>query len=159
MALRSRLYLGDDHLLHVESSGYTERYHRFYYRDVYAVSLQRTRAYALAGVLLATLGALVAVGIITAVGPSGTARLAIFCLAVCLAPLAYHLALGPTCICVLHTAAHHTRIRSLGRIRRARRALDLIRPRIEAAQGVMDDDQMSAELAEYDARILQGRAV
>ena len=40
---RSSLWLGKDHLLCVDSSGYTETYKRFYFRDIQAVTLVATK--------------------------------------------------------------------------------------------------------------------
>ena len=161
LASRSRLYLGDDHLLHVESFGYTERYHRFYYRDIHAISMRRTRVYQSTGLLLGIISIILALVASTFHDPDyiGLVIVSAVFLSISLVLLVVHLALGPTCVCEVHTAANHMRLRSLSRIHRAKNALNLIRPRIEAAQGVMDPDQMSAEFAEYDARILQGRAL
>jgi len=55
---RSRLYLADDHLLHVEGS-YVENYRRFYFRDIQAISAHKRQPIAwlvvLAILLLITL--------------------------------------------------------------------------------------------------------
>src|SRR5580698_2302749 len=40
---RSALWLGGDHLLLVETSGFTENYKRFYFRDIQAITVQETR--------------------------------------------------------------------------------------------------------------------
>ena len=40
---RSSLWLGRDHLLCVDSSGYTETYKRFYFRDIQAVTIVATK--------------------------------------------------------------------------------------------------------------------
>src|ERR1700693_1356242 len=39
---RTSLWLGPDHLLYVESNGYTETYKRFYFRDIQAFTVQQT---------------------------------------------------------------------------------------------------------------------
>src|SRR5947208_5263032 len=41
-AARSSLWLGADHLLCVDSTGYTETYKRFYFRDIQAITICRT---------------------------------------------------------------------------------------------------------------------
>src|SRR5438445_6412064 len=38
----SSLWLGKDHLLCIDSTGYTETYKRFYFRDIQAFILQKT---------------------------------------------------------------------------------------------------------------------
>src|SRR3954463_10314707 len=42
LASYTRLYLGADHLLQVSSTMFTERYKRFYFRDVQAIIILRT---------------------------------------------------------------------------------------------------------------------
>jgi hypothetical protein len=49
--------------------------------------------------------------------------------------LAYHLLSGPTCICYLRTAVQFEALPSLYRIKTARKAIALLRQRIEAYQG------------------------
>src|SRR5208283_5906459 len=43
---RSSLWLGDDHLLFVECTGYTETYKRFYFRDIQAITIRKTTTHA-----------------------------------------------------------------------------------------------------------------
>ena len=48
-----RLWLGDDHLLQVESmGGYSETYKRFYFRDIQAIIVQRTRTWVVWNIVL-----------------------------------------------------------------------------------------------------------
>ena len=44
VATYSRLYLGPGHLLVVNSTGFTESYKRFYFQDIQAIVLCRTRS-------------------------------------------------------------------------------------------------------------------
>src|ERR1700742_3857011 len=39
---RTSLWLGPDHLLRIESNGYSESYKRFYFRDIQGFIVQRT---------------------------------------------------------------------------------------------------------------------
>src|SRR5262245_127100 len=39
----SSLWLGGDHLLVVESNGYSEKYRRFYFKDIQALTICKTR--------------------------------------------------------------------------------------------------------------------
>src|ERR1051326_1750933 len=41
----SSLWLGKDHLLCIDTTGYTEAYKRFYFRDIQALSLRKTDGY------------------------------------------------------------------------------------------------------------------
>ncbi|HWI55617.1 MAG TPA: hypothetical protein VNZ22_00220, partial [Bacillota bacterium] len=43
VAARSSLWLGPDHLLCIETTGYTETYKRFYFRDIQAVLIRQTK--------------------------------------------------------------------------------------------------------------------
>src|SRR5438270_8932541 len=52
----SSLWLGKDHLLCIDSSGYTENYKRFYFRDIQALVIRKTerhKYFALACAVLA----------------------------------------------------------------------------------------------------------
>src|SRR5437660_10422801 len=42
-AQRVQLYQGADHLLQVASTGYSESYRRFYFRDIQAITIQKTQ--------------------------------------------------------------------------------------------------------------------
>src|SRR5271154_3538930 len=41
LAVRSRIYQGPDHLLIVQSTGYTEEYRRIFYRDIRYVDIRK----------------------------------------------------------------------------------------------------------------------
>jgi len=134
------LWVGEDHLLLVELRGFTETYRRFYFRDVQVIILRRTDRAGTAGILLGLLG-LVFLGFATGAGPgwnvvwgsvSGLLFLA----------LVVNVALGPSCSCVLRTALQTVRLRSLGRLRRARRVIERLRPHIELEQGSLTPDEM-----------------
>ena len=142
---RRSLWIGSDHLLSITNRGYSEDYKRFYYRDIRALLVRKTLAYvagnsilgALAGifVLLHVLGFTVwnweeaphiGVGF-------WTALFLIFFLT--------HLLRGPTCAVSLYTAVHAEPLPSLSRIRVARKAIAILRARVEAVQGVLSPDQ------------------
>ena len=130
----SRLWLAEDFLLQLRRTGFTQEIQRFAYRDIQAVEIcgsSRGLIYSLVlGVpifLLALLG----------LGESNMdMRLDCWVGAgVLLGLLLTHLALGPTCDCVLQTALGPQVLPSLCRRRAARRAVELIAERVEAAQG------------------------
>ncbi|HEO70151.1 MAG TPA: hypothetical protein ENN80_02735 [Candidatus Hydrogenedentes bacterium] len=50
-----RLYLGSDHVLHVAASGYSERSKRFYFKDIQAMVITKTRSALWIGVVLGAL--------------------------------------------------------------------------------------------------------
>ena len=39
---RAKLFLGKDHILSLQSTGYTESYKRFYFKDIQAIVAQKT---------------------------------------------------------------------------------------------------------------------
>ena len=136
---RNSLWLGKDYLLHVINRGYTEDYRRFYYRDVQAILIRQTRV---GFVLKIVLGFFAALNLsLLALG-----RFVWNWDPVALIPLAVSAAFwvlcffieaaaGPTCICHLRTAVQFEKLPSLFRVRKARKAIAILRSRIENAQG------------------------
>ncbi len=134
----TKLYRGEDHLLQVISVTFSERYKRFYFRDIQAITLVRTRAWLIwAG--LSGFGALsllaVALAVDEAVGrgvcASGAGVFALIALS--------HLLRGPSCRCCVQTAVQTERIPSLNRERKTRKVLAGLQPLIEAAQEPMTE--------------------
>jgi hypothetical protein len=137
-----RLYLGADHLLQVSSSGFTESYKRFYFRDIRFITLRKTYVGKAAN---AVLGATVAVFGIPSLFTSAPVTIVLVSLAGLFGiGLAANLAQGPTCICHIGTAVQHERLRSLSRLRRGRRVLERLRPEIARAQGEVVAGQPTA---------------
>lgn len=147
---RSILYLGTDHLLVIDTSGVSETYKRFYFRDIQAFLIRPTMMRWLGLAVLAFVAVfLAALGL--AIGgyeplywgtPAGV--MALFMLV--------YYAKGPSCAVYLKTAVHTEALPSLNRRPRAERTLATLRPLIEAAQA---DIQPVAELA--DAVVTQQR--
>ena len=142
-----RLWLGDDHLLQVESAGgYSERYKRFYFRDIQAIYLYKTNTWLIVNLILGLLtgasllwtllvkdtGGIIVLSVITGV----------FGLFLLLNALR-----GPTCGCQLKTAVHFEELPSLGRRRNAEKVLARIRPLIESAQGSATAESLASQYA------------
>jgi hypothetical protein len=131
---RDSLWLAEDHLLSVQSNRFSETYRRYYFRDIQAVTIQRTGpispwTYAAGAVAAAFL----APGLLfefqsTFFWISGGLFLAI--------TLAL-IGLGPTCACHIQTAVSRDRLGSLRWIRTAEKALSILQPAIETVQGAM----------------------
>jgi len=148
---RSGLWLGKDHLLCVDSSGYTETYKRFYFRDIQAIVIRATNRRAIWnwiwGVptnifLLLLLGSLPYTG---SAGPNsnlGEIVCFAFLTSVFALALLINSLLGRACVCQLRTAVQIEELPSLNRLRRARKVLNRLRPLITAAQG----GQLSPEI-------------
>lgn len=139
VASRSSLWLGPDHLLVIDTSGYQETYKRFYFRDIQALTLTLTRTqvawnWVLGALTTINLGgwalyftsnpALNPIVILVALGMT----------ALVAAPLVLNNAFGPTCACHLRTAVQTEQLCPLSRLRYARRIIDRLRPLILEAQ-------------------------
>lgn len=134
----TKLYRGEDHLLQVTSVTFSERYKRFYFRDIQALTVVRTAAWliwaGLAG-FIALLLLVITVAVNDPVGRvvSGSGA-GVFVLVVL-----SQLLRGPTCRCCVQTAVQTERIPSLNRERKTRQVLESLRPLIEAVQGPLTE--------------------
>ena len=140
----NRLWLGSDHLLSSDSTGYTEEYRRFYFRDLQAIILRRTdrgRNWTAGLAFLTICFALAGY----ALGPVGAAVLWSLA-ALLLLSLAINAARGPTCTCHLQTAVQFEELPALGRVRAARKALAQLRAVIEETQGVLSGEEVARRL-------------
>lgn len=136
---RSNLWLGQDHLLGVETEGHTEGYKRFYFRDIQAITLRKTNLVVILAVVTGGMTALFGALALVISAIEGRWILGILA-AICAIPFVANFLYGPTCACQLRTAVQTEDIPSMSRVRRARKVIARIRPLIAAAQG-----QISAE--------------
>ena len=138
-AARSRLWLAKDHLLSVNYKWYAEDYKRFYFRDIQAVILRKTRTARTINEVLTPLACIVlALALSLSIAGSFDDGFAIVWWiigAVLLAFLVPNILMGPTCVCHLKTAVQTEELPSLRRLRRARKVLARVQPLIVAAQG------------------------
>ena len=141
-ATRSRLWLGNDHLLAVDSTGYTEEYKRFYFRDIQAVSLYQTRRGPVTNVICAAIGGLF---YMFALAQSGGLAAFLWTIAglFLTVVLANSLA-GPTCVAHIKTAVQTEELPSLRRVWQTRKILKRLRPLIAAAQGELTPEEIAA---------------
>ena len=148
---RSSVWLGKDHLLCVETTGYTETYKRFYFRDIQAITLHRTKAFLIANSILIPLMLLfVVLGIIVDDSVGG---IVLWCIAVLPGlPLVVNLVRGPSCLCRVRTAVQEEEIPALANVRKTNAVLARIRPLIAEAQGVVAREEIPARLAELAAQ-------
>jgi hypothetical protein len=150
LSSRSSLWLGKDHLLGIDTNGYTENYKRFYFRDIQAFTLRRTNRRMILTIILALIISLL---VSIAIGVDETVASIIFgsVAALFLAFLVINLAKGPTCVCYLRTAVQTENLPSLNRVRRARKILERIRPLIAATQGQLTREEIPARMQELMA--------
>jgi hypothetical protein len=136
--MRYSLWLGKDHLLSVSGTGYSEEYKRFYYGDIQAIIARVTPRYKVLNAVTALMGGSFA-ALFTALGVttdgSGSFVAAAILGGTFLFCLLLNLVLGPTCTCHLLTMVHKEQLHSLGRLRAARKAIEVLSPLISQAQG------------------------
>jgi hypothetical protein len=157
---RTALWLGPDHLLSVDSSGYTESYKRFYFRDIQAFVVRKTKRYQVLNiivgiVLLALL--LLTVAIVpktasawTSEGPAASIVLGII-IGLFFVFLMLNLIAGPTCKTFLRTAVQIEELPPLSRVRKTQHVLKKIHPLIVAAQGgELSAEAISAQMREWN---------
>jgi hypothetical protein len=142
-----RLYEGEDHLLLVISSGYSEIYKRFFYRDIQSIALEKTiSATVWSGIWIFLL---LVFGALAAVSTGGAAVGFAIPAGVFLILLGGNLVLGPTCKCSVKTAVQTEHLINFRRLRTTRKVLIHIEELIVRAQVVLgpaDIQQASQEI-------------
>jgi hypothetical protein len=147
---RSRLYLGKDHLLCVDSQLTSEDYKRFYYRDIQAIIVRFSNRRNIWNAVFGGLAALAA--IITLVGLSVPEMVTVFIALGFVGLFGIFLlintACGPTCVTHVRTAVQIEELPSLNRLRRTRTVMNRLRPLIVEAQGQLTSEEIQTKAAE-----------
>lgn len=125
---RCSLWQGPDHLLSVFSNGMMERYKRFYYQDIQGLVITSTPKGKIVNIVLLCCAAPL---VITAFFQ--TYYYLILALPIALM-LAFNLALGKTCVCLIFTAAQTGRLPGIMRHRYAKKFINRLVPLINQAQ-------------------------
>ena len=142
---RSSLWLGEDHLLRIDSSGYTETYRRYFLRDIQAVIIRKTIGMPiriLADGMLALLWMICAVSVSDPIWKGiwwGIASLFLVLLII-------NVLRGPCCAFHIRTAVQVEPIPSITRMRKAHRVFERLRPLVAAAQGEISREEVLARL-------------
>lgn len=145
---RCSLWLGKSHLLQVESQGgYSESYKRFYFRDIQALVLRRTKTWFAVNVVFGTLAGLFALWATFTSDTAGKTALLIIT-GVWVTFLLLNGFFGPSCSCFLQTAVHREELPSLRRLRRARKVIANLLPLIAEAQGTVTREEA---VVQFDA--------
>jgi hypothetical protein len=126
-------WLGPDHLLVVQTDGFTETYKRFYFADVKAFFIRRTVLWAvnLSVSALLALGCALTIFVLNEEVWRVTWAVLTGC---CLAFFLVHLAWGPTCACYVQTPVQTEALSPLRRVRSARKTIARLKPLILQAQ-------------------------
>ncbi|MCH8204176.1 MAG: hypothetical protein IID09_03385 [Candidatus Hydrogenedentes bacterium] len=151
-AERQHLWLGSDHILNVRTNWVTERHRRFQLGEIQTITVTGTNRGRNINFILGLLSAILTVmALYFLVGLADTGLAAVYGVgsavlaALCAVLLVANLALGKTCVCRLYTAVQTEHLRALGRMRPARRFLEIVTPLIEAAQGEVSAEMLSLE--------------
>lgn len=147
-ATRTSLWLGNDHLLSIDSTGYTEEYKRFYFRDIQAITICGNQRRVVWNWILIAFLIPSLTWLLFSVGDVDIGLLIIGGIVASLfaIPLIVNNVSGPTCNCYLRTAVQVEELASLSRIRRAQKVLARLRPLIAEAQGELPAEEIPARL-------------
>jgi hypothetical protein len=136
-----RVWLGEDHLLMVQTANYGETYKRFFFKDIQAIVVQRTHMGKTWNAIWG--GLFLFFGILAAVGGEFVTSIVLLCIG---APfglaLLVNLILGPMCVLSIRTAVQTERVSALRRMRTAEQFIARIEPLIVAAQGELPPETL-----------------
>lgn len=140
------LWLGDDHLLAVESTGYSEEYKRYYLKDIQAVVTRRS---AWGNVVNALCGLLLALSLFAVYagyngGPTPEAFIAGVFAGLFLILLLWNLFRGPTCRCHVRLPLGIEEFEALDRLRNVKKVLTRLQPLIGQLQGGISRKDVTA---------------
>jgi hypothetical protein len=141
---RCSLYLGGDHVLAVDSTGFSEDYKRFYFSDIQAIITRKTRRGAFWSIILALMTACSFTGLLFLEGESFRILFSILS-GTFLVFLLINAFRGPTCICHIMTAVQQEQLPSLNRLRVARKVIEMLRPAIERVQGKLRPEEVKID--------------
>jgi hypothetical protein len=158
---RCSLYLSDDHILSVDSNGFSEDYKRFYFSDIEGIITRKTRRGANWNIALALMITGSLLGALFLELESFRILFWIFS-GTFLVFLVGNICKGPTCICHIMTAVQEEQLPSLNRLRVARKVIGTLRLAIEKAQGKLEPEEVKEgivhpTLSLQNSRRSQGR--
>jgi hypothetical protein len=142
------LWLGRDHILQVEHTGYSEDYKRFYFGDIQSIVITKTDrarvwSFVLAGLLVVGL----VLGVTLGVGNAVWLYLSLGIIALTILFLSINLIKGPSCTCFVQTAVQREQLASLRRVKKARRVMTGLRELIGSTQGLLAPEEARARFA------------
>jgi hypothetical protein len=138
LVLGSSLWLGPDHLLSVRSQRFREQYKRYYFRDIRAIAIARSRRFHISTRSLAIGAVWFIAQIVVAVNRLSWAPW-LWLVPVLLAIVWAYISLEKSCRCRIYTAVSADGLPSVYRIWTARRFLAILEPHIRSAQGTLEE--------------------
>jgi hypothetical protein len=127
LAVRSRMYQGPDHLLVIQSTGYTEEYKRIFYRDIRFVEIRPNRRRLWTGLIFAVIIGLLALLLYLVPLVAGLTFMAPFAIVFLI-----NLARGPTCDCYVTTGVQTLKIPTPRRRGKVARFIAFVREKADA---------------------------
>jgi hypothetical protein len=127
VAMRNRMYQGPDHLLIVQSTGYTEEYRRIFYRDIRYVDVRPSQRQIWLGVV--QLSCIIVLGLLLYVLPLA---LGLFFMAPFVIALIFNLVSGPSCDCYVTTGVQTLKIPTPRRRNKVALFIAFLREKAEA---------------------------
>ena len=154
------LRLGEDHLLSVHSIRFQEDYKRFYFNDIQAFIIRKTRTGAVINLILGLAELLLLIRAFYAWRDDSIWIDGVI-YAVILVLIGINCVLGPTCVCHIQTSAQTEKLPSLRRIRTVHKFMNRILPHIEQVQGIMGPElpAVTAGFAEKSAKLGTDKAL
>jgi len=139
--------MGDDHILAVDSNGFSEDYKRFYFSDIQTIVTRRTRRGATWSIVLALMIACSLTGALFL--ENERARIFFWVFSATFLVLVFiNILRGPTCICHIMTAVQEDQLPSLTRLRVARKVIGKLRLAIERVQGTFRPEEVNIDQKE-----------
>lgn len=160
LGTRPSLWLAPEHLLALERTIASERYRRFYFRDIEAVTVRRTHRRAALNSVLVGLAVLGSVPFLITFFRDPSApevlRAGLIIGGFFLLLALINTLRGATCETRIRTAVQIEPLPTLGRVRLAEKVLLRLKPLIEQAQGAVTADQIAA--ADWGLTTLRARS-
>jgi hypothetical protein len=128
IASRSRVYTAPDHLLVVQSTGYTEEYKRIFFRDIRSVDVRKTNGQVRSAVISAILTLLLALLYFVKVP---VIAVTLFC-APFLVWFLINLFRGPTCECYISTNVQTLKLPAPRRVKKVATLIEFLRAQTAA---------------------------
>ncbi len=142
-----RIWIGPDHLLMVESTGVSERYKRFFFKDIQAIRILKTKTWLFRLIFVSILFLLT--GALGAWAWRGNSQeIVVFPALICLVFLYYLIRLlikGPSCECWIYSSVQKEKIKSVTSVKSGKKLLELLIPQIEALQGTLPAEKIRKE--------------
>ncbi len=142
-----RIWIGPDHLLIVESTGISERYKRFFFKDIQAIRLIQTKNTMGKYILLPAL--FLVVGFLGVWAWRSSAQELAFFPAIAFLGLIYYLIRmfikGPYCECWVYSSVQKEKIKPVTTLKTGTKLLDILVPKIEEMQGTLPVEKNTKE--------------